>query len=144
MDLYHHPANLFAARFIGTPGMNLLDAHVTAISEQGVEVELQGQRLHADVSPDGLTSGESVTLGIRPEHVVCGHGGQLQALVTHVEALGEHSVLYLALPGVTAPLLAKTLSESVAVGNMMPLNFPRHALHVFRADGQAQPRKRAG
>ena len=32
MDLYHRPANLFAARFIGTPGMNLFETRVAALS----------------------------------------------------------------------------------------------------------------
>ena len=27
-DLYHHPKNLFVAAFIGSPSMNLVDAHV--------------------------------------------------------------------------------------------------------------------
>ena len=142
MDLYHHPANLFAARFIGTPGMNLLEARVVALSEQGVEVELQGQRCHADVSADGLVPGEPVTLGIRPEHVVCESSGPLQAQVAHVEALGEHSVLYLKLPGVATQLLAKTLDERVSVGDAVCLNLPRQAVHLFRADGQAQARLR--
>ena len=142
MDLYHHPANLFAARFIGTPGMNLLEARVVALSEQGVEVELQGQRCHADVSADGLVPGEPVTLGIRPEHVVCESSGPLQAQVAHVEALGEHSVLYLKLPGVATQLLAKTLDERVSVGDAVCLNLPRQAVHLFRADGRAQARLR--
>ena len=142
MDLYHHPANLFAARFIGTPGMNLLEAQVVALSEQGVEVELQGQRCHADVSADGLVPGEPVTLGIRPEHVVCESSGPLQAQVAHVEALGEHSVLYLKLPGVATQLLANTLDERVSVGDAVCLNLPRQAVHLFRADGQAQARLR--
>jgi len=147
MDLYHHPANLFAARFIGTPGMNLLDAKVASLSEHGVEVELQGRRCHADVSADGLAVGEPVTLGIRPEHVDCGAGAAvdaaLQAQVAHVEALGEHSVLYLKLPGVTAQLLAKTLDERVSVGDTIDVRFPRQAVHLFRADGRAQARLRA-
>ena len=151
MDLYHHPANLFAARFIGTPGMNLLDAKVMGLSEQGVELELQGRRCHADVSPEGLAQGEPVTVGIRPEHVACspdlgtGHAGDsaLQAQVAHVEALGEHSVLYLKLPGVAAQLLGKTLDERVSVGDTIHLSLPRQAMHLFRADGRAQARLRA-
>ena len=30
MELYHHPANLFVARFIGSPAMNMLPATVEA------------------------------------------------------------------------------------------------------------------
>ena len=142
MALYHHPANLFAARFIGTPGMNLLVATVVGLSAQGVEVALQGGRCRAEVSAEGLTVGEPVTLGIRPEHVVVGSEG-LRAEVAHVEALGEHSVLYLRLPGVATQVLAKTQDERVRAGTALGLQFPADACHLFRADGDAQPRLRA-
>ena len=39
--------------------------------------------------------GDAVVIGIRPEHVACGDG-PVQAQITHLEALGEHSVLFAA------------------------------------------------
>jgi multiple sugar transport system ATP-binding protein len=59
-ELYHHPVNVFVAAFIGSPAMNLVEAHV----ERGVayvgELSLP---LPADMDsvPDG-----DVVLGIRP------------------------------------------------------------------------------
>jgi multiple sugar transport system ATP-binding protein len=141
MDLYHNPANLFAARFIGSPAMNLLQGRVAGMSGQGVEVSVQGQTCHADVSAEGLTLGDAVTLGIRPEHVEC-MTGNFRGQVTHIEALGEHSVLYLTLPGTTATLQAKTQDERVAIGDVIALNFPAHTTHLFRADEEAQPRQK--
>ncbi|HJW12914.1 MAG TPA: TOBE domain-containing protein, partial [Albitalea sp.] len=138
---YHHPANLFAARFIGSPAMNLLDSKVLALSEHGIEFEVQGQRCTAAADPAGLAVGEPVVIGIRPEHVACGEG-PLRADVTHVEALGEHSVVYAKLPGIDAPLLAKTNDERVQVGSAIRLGLPSHALHVFGRDGVAQRRLR--
>ncbi len=61
--LYHHPANLFVAAFIGSPAMNLVEARV----EDG-HVAFAGFRipLAADRRPRGLGGG-SVILGIRPQ-----------------------------------------------------------------------------
>ena len=139
MELYHHPANLFAARFIGSPGMNLVETTVRGLSDQGVSFELQGQACTAAVSPAGLAVGDAVTIGVRPEHMQCGTG-PLQSTVTHIEALGEHSVVYARLAGSDKTLLAKTDDERLAVGDKLPLGLPGQALHVFRADGTAQRR----
>jgi multiple sugar transport system ATP-binding protein len=141
LDLYHHPADLFAARFIGAPTMNLLDARVRALADHRVVFDLQGQRLHAEVDAQGLAVGDMITVGIRPEHVTVGSGG-LHAVITHIEALGEHSVLYLNMPGVDAPLVAKTTDERQRVGDKVALGFAPEALHVFREDGIAMPRTR--
>jgi multiple sugar transport system ATP-binding protein len=61
--LYHHPANLFVAAFIGSPAMNLVDARV----EDG-HIAFAGYRipLAPDRRPGELTDG-SVVLGIRPQ-----------------------------------------------------------------------------
>jgi multiple sugar transport system ATP-binding protein len=149
MDLYHRPANLFAARFIGTPGMNLIECPVAALGDAGVTVELQGRRWLARVSPTGLNVGDPVTLGVRPEHLDISGGSAstdaLQAQVTHVEPLGEHSVLHMVLTGmgtVADPpaVLAKTTNEQIRVGDALPLTAVPAALHVFNRDGVAQPR----
>ncbi len=141
LDLYHHPANLFAARFIGSPPMNLLHSKVLGLSDHGVEVGVLGQRCVAGVDAAGLVVGDAVVVGIRPEHVACGDG-PVQAQITHLEALGEHSVLYAKLPGLDAPLLVKSAEEGLHVGDAIRLGLPSHALHVFGRDGVAQRRLR--
>ena len=153
MDLYHCPANLFAARFIGTPGMNLFETRVAGLTDQGVAFDLHGQRCQATVSSAGLVVGDEITVGIRPEHVRVGldgsHAGDAGAAspnrvlgnVTHIEALGEHSILFTnLLGGPAAALLAKTTVESVRVGDSLTLQLPASAMHVFGVDGNAQVR----
>src|SRR3954471_13419803 len=58
-QLFHHPANLFVAAFIGTPPMNLVEAEVAEES-----VEFAGVRL--PLPPGGVRPGR-VILGIRPQ-----------------------------------------------------------------------------
>ena len=64
-DLYRRPANLFVARFIGAPAMNLLPAHI-----DGEQLRLPMTTLPL---PDALRASlpagtETVIAGIRPEH----------------------------------------------------------------------------
>ena len=43
LDLYHNPANLFVAGFIGSPAMNMMEGKISGISDKSLEVELEGQ-----------------------------------------------------------------------------------------------------
>jgi multiple sugar transport system ATP-binding protein len=65
-ELYYHPANLFVAGFIGSPGMNFLPGQIAGsrlILPIG-EIQLAEEvRLHL---PNGCTR---VVAGIRPEHL---------------------------------------------------------------------------
>ncbi|NVK02281.1 MAG: ABC transporter ATP-binding protein [Oceanospirillaceae bacterium] len=73
-EIYHNPANVFVASFMGSPPMNIIPATVTAVSDSGVSVEYsddQGKTHSISTqrySADQLTIGQSVLLGIRPEH----------------------------------------------------------------------------
>jgi multiple sugar transport system ATP-binding protein len=60
--LFHHPANLFVAGFIGSPTMNLVEAAVA-----GGTLEVGGHRLPVPAGADlDAWSGRTVILGIRP------------------------------------------------------------------------------
>jgi len=70
-EIYERPATAFVAGFIGTPPMNLLPV-----------AELLGQ------SYTGSSTSESITLGVRPEHVSIAKSGGITAQVQHVEYMG--------------------------------------------------------
>ena len=84
VELYQAPANVFVARFVGTPPMNLLplSAHRDGAVIEGTDGPA--------VLPAACASGR---LGIRPEHIELrqdrGHG----ALVEGVEYLGGDSLV---------------------------------------------------
>ena len=60
MEVYERPATLFAARFIGSPPMNLIEAEVT----NGHLTAAGGLKIAA---PEGLKRGQKVIAGVRPE-----------------------------------------------------------------------------
>jgi multiple sugar transport system ATP-binding protein len=61
---YNEPANLFVAGFIGSPSMNFVSGTVTddGFSSENFDVEF-------DPASMGVSPGDTVTLGIRPEDV---------------------------------------------------------------------------
>jgi ABC-type sugar transport system ATPase subunit len=67
-DLYHRPANLFVANFIGEPPMNL--AHASVLPDGSVA----GSGWHTRISPDlaridRIRPGNTLVVGVRPEHI---------------------------------------------------------------------------
>lgn len=92
-ELYDHPADLEAARFVGAPQINLLPARV-----EGGKLHLAGRVL--DCPGFRLPPAAEITLGIRPEHVVTGPAGQGQipATATDLEPLGHQIALTLDTP----------------------------------------------
>jgi multiple sugar transport system ATP-binding protein len=102
--LYDQPANLFVAGFIGTPPMNLLEAHVAVdngdynLSVGGQLVKLSDQSL-ARYPGVKHQVGKPIVLGIRSDDLlpVGGNGGlpTMTARIELIEALGSHSIVYL-------------------------------------------------
>jgi multiple sugar transport system ATP-binding protein len=144
-QLYEQPASLFVAGFIGSPKMNFLEGTVETVTAEGLGVRLRdGSLLHAGVDAAGAAAGEAVTLGIRPEALQpAGHG--VSALVTLIESLGNIRFAYLASQASSDPLIVQlapgqVLAEQAAVS----LSAAPDACHLFRADGSAFPRLKAG
>jgi multiple sugar transport system ATP-binding protein len=97
MTLYHRPASLFVAEFIGSPKMNVLPAKFISAEATHAYVEVAGQRLKVAVDARALAAGAVVHLGIRPEHIIIadeGDGCPLSVTLQHVERLGDSSLLY--------------------------------------------------
>ncbi|PKA42327.1 ABC transporter ATP-binding protein [Rhizobium sullae] len=100
LELYHKPANLFVAGFIGNPKMNFLPVICKRVSDAGVEVDYGGQTAILPVTPRDGMAGKALTLGIRPEHVQLGSGDiSLTVTPTVIERLGAHTVAYASLNG---------------------------------------------
>ncbi|CCM78576.1 ABC transporter ATP-binding protein [Rhizobium mesoamericanum] len=129
LELYDRPANLFVAGFIGSPGMNFLDATYT---DGGVRLK-DGTVVPLAV-PLSLANGAKVTLGIRPEHVVIADQGGLNANVELVEPTGFGIILHLSLHGL--PFKIFTLDRAaLTAGPTVNVSFPAQHLHVFDPDG---------
>src|SRR5208283_50197 len=70
MDLYERPVNKFVAGFIGSPQMNFLDGAVASPSLNGTSVNVEGLgKLELPVVAESVQPDQTVTIGIRPEHV---------------------------------------------------------------------------
>jgi multiple sugar transport system ATP-binding protein len=67
LEVYEHPVNAFVGAFIGSPAMNQLDAKITG-QPNDLQLDASGFRIPAPAWLHGRL-GQTVTLGIRPEHL---------------------------------------------------------------------------
>ena len=138
LELYHHPANLFVAGFIGSPRMNLLPAEIEEVSGAGVTVGLStGPRITVPVAPDGVRMGATVTLGIRPEGLRLDRAGPIEATVTLVERLGGLTLLHLSADGGKAMTVQIEGSDLTRAHERIRLAVDPAACHLFDASGAA-------
>lgn len=96
-QVYHDPANLFVARFIGSPGMNLVRGHYTGGKvhlREGVSYAVPDfwvPTLNAALGGEG-----DVILGFRPEAVIVNSEG-IPATVYAADLHGGYTMLHLEL-----------------------------------------------
>ena len=91
LDLYHRPANIFVAGFIGAPQMNFIPGRIASGADSG-KVETAMGLLPAEVAAT-LQAGRSVTYGIRPEHLALSAEGCIAAKVQLIEPMGSECLV---------------------------------------------------
>jgi multiple sugar transport system ATP-binding protein len=117
--LYDHPANAFVAGFIGSPAMNLHTARLV-----DGHAEIAGTRIplpRTTLSAAAGESGDSVTLGFRPEslQIVGDHADGIPMTVNLVEELGSDAFCYATLAG-----HKPTAGEADVIARVDPRNPP--------------------
>lgn len=141
LDLYNEPANVFAAAFLGSPAINLLPARIAGRNDNGAIVRLAlGNELTLPVGRSGLTIGEEITLGIRPEHVLLSSRDdsiRFELTLHAVEQLGHSTFLY-ALLGADQPFRVKLDGQhDVRISDRIAVFVERKNVRIFDQSGQA-------
>jgi multiple sugar transport system ATP-binding protein len=107
-DVYHHPANLFVAQFVGSPVMNVAKAtlqangaHTKVVLGSGASAFDFPHELQGKIAAAGYAEPE-VTLGVRPEGVLVSRqeaGGFIPVEAHIIEPLGAYDIVDLKIGG---------------------------------------------
>ncbi|MGX7107640.1 ABC transporter ATP-binding protein [Hutsoniella sourekii] len=131
-NIYHRPANVFTARFIGNPPMNVLD---NSHYDKG-QVVVGGQSFIVEDywrdHIDKLHPGRSLQIGIRPENLELFQEAEentLHGVVRNIENMGSEYANYIDIEGET--ICAITESRMVKQGDTVYLKFRGDALTFF-------------
>ena len=97
LDLYQKPANVFVARFIGSPAMNILDGKVESTGEETTVRMDHGGTLTLPIPSKSGDRGQPVRVGVRPEDLTEAEDGAnivYEGRIDVMEVLGETTNLY--------------------------------------------------
>jgi sn-glycerol 3-phosphate transport system ATP-binding protein len=122
--LYARPASEFAARFIGTPPMNLIG--VTTLQGATVIAGTQGPAIAG--APAG-----AVKLGVRPEHIRIDDGG-IAATVESVEYFGADSIVVCRVGDTSGVAVRVGGHLRARAGEALRLSWQDGQQHFFAAD----------
>lgn len=149
LDLYSNPANLFVAGFLGAPRMNFVTGKVVEAHGRSARIACAGGLGVAfDDLAQPAATGETVTLGIRPEKLRIDDAGSAVTFggqVRLTEYLGRETIVY-----VDAGELTTTGSDSgtsvftAQIGDIRPfqiaapvsIGFDPRDVYLFAADGR--------
>jgi multiple sugar transport system ATP-binding protein len=128
-EVFHRPANVFVAQFIGAPSMNMLDA-----IWRGGRLHVVGQELAADLN---LSEGSSLTVGIRPDDLVVSDAqGLIEGVVNVLEPLGSETLVYVDIGG--REVIAKADGRMPPqLGARVQLAADLANMHLFDQSGKA-------
>jgi lactose/L-arabinose transport system ATP-binding protein len=97
LDVYDNPDNMFVAGFIGSPKINFIKGVVGSVSKSGLTVALPGYqdaKVTFATKNSSLPVGDSVTVGLRPQHFNVSGALKFKLNVELVEHLGGESFVY--------------------------------------------------
>ncbi|MBM0065667.1 ABC transporter ATP-binding protein [Alkalicoccobacillus gibsonii] len=123
MTIYHQPANVFAAQFIGTPAMNVftMDELPESFQHVGQEVNQIGFR------PEHVTISKSLALS--------GEKAIVKAEIKTVETLGSETLYQLETS--FGGMVAKSIEPPLSMGDKVYISVARGHLHYFDQNGVA-------
>lgn len=127
-NIYNRPANVFVAKFIGSPSMNIAEANLgdgkMYVDDNGVMIREDWRQV--------LGGLEKIKFGIRPEHiVVSADHGDVPIHITYMENHGNCKCITFALNGVT---MMATVEATMEISESMYVSFPWETVHFFNAE----------
>ena len=137
-NLYHRPANIFVASFIGSPSMNFIDG-ILEKDEKGFYVRVGEDIIVTDKITSAMENhiGENIRIGIRPEDItVESSTDNLKGTLKVQENLGSEAYIHIEYGN--CPITAR-VPETITKqpGDAILFGVKCHKIHIFSIDSGA-------
>ena len=133
-NLYLEPNNLFVAKFIGNPIINISEVDVKDGVISHPSFTLQVSELVESRFRKGLENGHYY-LGLRPEDLVPSENGLFTVTVTAVELIGRERILHFTLGEQDIKSIV-SVEHKIEEGDTLSFDLLRHKLFLFDQNGE--------
>ena len=133
-NLYLEPNNLFVAKFIGNPIINILEVEVKDGVITHSSFTLQASELVESRFRKELEQGH-YSLGLRPEDLVPSENGLFTVTVTAVELIGRERILHFTLGEQNIKSIV-SVEHKIEEGDTLSFDLLRHKLFLFDQNGE--------
>ena len=127
-EIYDNPINLFVAKFLGTPPINVFEGEVKA-----EKLYIGGDYvLQVPGAPDG-----EVYIGIRPEGFVPAAGGALECKLSNVEVMGRDVSIVSSNPAMISPAIRSIVDADYKIdasSETVNFNLKPHKVFLFNKE----------
>ncbi len=131
-DVYDDPGNLFVAKFLGTPPINVLEGRV-----QDGKLYI-GDEVVLNVSG---VSDQDVYIGIRPEGFEPAADGAFSCALNNVEVMGRDSSVVATHPSSANPVVRAIINSDIKLdttADVVRFNIKPHKLFLFDRETEAR------
>ena len=148
--IYEDPVNLFVAKFLGTPPINVFDGEVKGgvlyIGNDAVlkvAPDSSWKEGAADAAPGVPLKEGAVTVGVRPEGFIPGDGGKLHCGLTAVEVMGrDTSIVATNAAAVNGSIRTIVSTEVIGTAKGTTVDFDLKPLRTYLFDKDTGERVR--
>ncbi len=132
-DFYNKPSNIFVAKFIGSPTMNIIDG----IYKEGKFISKNETIILTPSKEDKIVlekyENKNVSIGIRPERFESGgeFGDTFTATIEVVEMLGKEKILHAKLSDGSDLVISTPGHYEYSEGEVHKFGFDINAIHFF-------------
>lgn len=131
-SVYDNPANLFVARFVGSPGMNLVEGEILRNGQTVFRPNHSGIRIPCPASAE---TGPA-TIGIRPEYLRLDPQGPVPGVVAITEYMGSADFIHVE-TAFGRIVIRSDSKAGVHAGDTVKINYNPDHCRIFNPAGDA-------
>ena len=132
-NLYLEPANLFVAKFMGNPIINIFEMEKEGDVLKGSDFNIDLSLLNKDKFKANLDKDKYV-VGIRPEYFITSEDSLFNIEIESNELIGKDCILNFKANGVNAKSITE-ISKSVNEGETVGFNIDYNGIYLFEENG---------
>lgn len=132
-NLYLEPANLFVAKFIGNPIINIYEMDYKEESLISPDFAFKTSSLTSERFKEGLSDSKYL-LGVRPEHFKLVDDG-IDVKVDNIEMIGRYMILHFNLNGIPSRMVADSKLK-INKGDVISIGIDFSSVYLFKEDGR--------